>query len=106
MGLAVINLFHIAIALALQALIALAIHVLAPGFTEAAWWTGAAAASTFYLARELTQAEYRWITRFGSGRRANMPWWGQFDRRVWNAKSLLDWLFPTAVTAVFAAVMS
>lgn len=53
----------------------------------------------FYIGREITQAEYRWISSFGEGRRANMPWWGGLDLRVWNLKSATDALGP-----IFAAL--
>lgn len=56
----------------------------------------------WFIAREHTQAEYRWIAQLGAGKRANMPWWGGFDRRAWNLPSLLDWLVPVlACTAVY-----
>ena len=63
---------------------------------------GAAAAIAWAIAREVTQAEYRWIEHFGAGLRANMPWWGGFDLRVWShVDSWLDWLLPAlAVIAV------
>ena len=64
-------------------------------------WYGVAA-SAFYAGRELAQAEYRWIERYGAGRRANMPFWGQFDPRVWTFKSLSDMLLPLAATALVA----
>jgi hypothetical protein len=106
MGLAMINVPHVLVAVVLQIAIALAVRTFTPGLSPAAWWIGAAAASGFYLARELTQAEYRWIERLGGGRRVNMPWWGQFDLRVWDAKSWLDWFLPTAVTAFLAYAMT
>jgi len=58
------------------------------------WGTGGALGSLWFIAREQTQAEYRWIALFGHGKRANMPWWGGFDWQVWNVASLLDWLVP------------
>jgi hypothetical protein len=63
---------------------------------------GACAAIAWAVAREVTQAEYRWIERFGDGLRANMPWWGGFDLRVWSRMDpWLDWLLPSvAVIAV------
>ncbi len=61
------------------------------------WWAGAAAAACWAIAREITQAEYRWIEQFGSGLRVNMPWWGGFDTRVWHADAMLDWLVPTLI---------
>ena len=58
---------------------------------------GAAAGAFFFLGREHAQAEYRWIEQFGSGRRANLPWWGAFDLRVWrHLDSWLDWIAPMA----------
>ena len=66
------------------------------------WLLGGILAASFYLGREITQAEYRWISSLGEGRRANMPWWGGFDPQVWNFKSLGDVLFPAiAVVAVY-----
>ena len=66
------------------------------------WLLGGILAVSFYLGREITQAEYRWISSLGEGRRANMPWWGGFDPQVWNFKSLGDVLFPAiAVVAVY-----
>lgn len=64
------------------------------------WFWGALFACGFYIGRELAQAEYRWIETYGLGRRANMPWWGRFDRRVWNIKSMLDWVGPVLVSVI------
>ena len=63
---------------------------------------GACTAIAWAVAREVAQAEYRWIERFGGGLRANMPWWGGLDLAVWTtADQWLDWLLPTlAVLAV------
>ncbi|WP_315970770.1 hypothetical protein [Escherichia marmotae] len=49
---------------------------------------------TFFIAREHTQAEYRWIEMFGHGKRMNMPWWGGFDPRAWDVASLMDFAVP------------
>jgi hypothetical protein len=67
------------------------------------WSAGAAAACAWSIAREITQAEYRWIERFGGGLRANMPWWGGFDLRVWNKLDpWLDWTLPCALVLLIA----
>lgn len=87
----------------IHALIALGFQA-AIGIATGNWWIGAAFA-LFYMGREHAQAEYRWIERFGSGRRANMPWWGGFDPKVWNLKSLTDWAFPIAATTALAVFM-
>ncbi|QIL02383.1 hypothetical protein G7078_05980 [Sphingomonas sinipercae] len=84
---------HIVIALLIQAAVALPLRN---------WWAGAAAACAWAIAREVTQAEYRWIERFGAGVRANMPWHGGFDPRVWSADALADWLVPSLVVIAVA----
>ena len=78
-------LYHALVALALQC---------ASGLAIGDWFAGGATGCTWFIAREHTQAEYRWIAQFGGGKRVNMPWWGGFDWRAWNLPSLLDWLVP------------
>lgn len=69
------------------------------------WGAGAAVAAAWAISREITQAEYRWIEHFGHGLRANMPWWGRFDVRVWDYPDpWLDWIAPCAVTIAIAIV--
>lgn len=70
------------------------------GMTCGLWAAGGAIGCMWFVAREHTQAEYRWIAQLGAGKRANMPWWGGFDWRVWNMPSLLDWLVPILACAV------
>ncbi len=65
----------------LHALCAVAAQLLIGLFTGN-WAYGAIAGCTFFIAREHTRAEYRWIEMFGHGKRINMPWWGGFDPRV------------------------
>lgn len=77
---------HLISALVLQGII---------GFLTGNLWIGAAFGAALYVGREQAQAEYRWIETYGAGRRANMPWWGGYDPRVWNKKSLLDFIVPT-----------
>lgn len=60
----------------------------------------AALCACFYLGREFTQAEYRWIAAYAQGKRENMPCWGGFDLRIWNRKSLFDWLLPVLVAVL------
>jgi hypothetical protein len=70
------------------------------------WTAGAAAAIAWFVSREISQAEYRWIEHFGAGRRANMPWWGGLDPRVWqHADPWLDWIAPT-VTVIAVALIA
>ncbi len=72
----------------------------AVGLVSGMWGAGGAIGCAWFIAREHTQAEYRWIAQLGGGRRANMPWWGGFDWRAWNLSSLLDWLVPILACVV------
>jgi hypothetical protein len=72
-------------------------------FILGSWSAGAAAASAWFVSREITQAEYRWIEQYGAGHRANMPWWGGLDPRVWQyADPWLDWIVPTVMVLAVA----
>ena len=66
------------------------------------WWLGALFASGYYIGREMAQAEYRNILYNYGGKRTNMPWWGAFQARAWDRKSMLDWILPTIVTMTIA----
>ncbi len=83
-------LIHAAVSVALQ---------VAVGLASGDWLSGGIAACIWFIAREHTQAEYRWIERFGNGLRKNMPQWGGFDYRVWNAASALDFIAPIIACA-------
>jgi hypothetical protein len=75
------------------------------GMTTRNWWAGAALASGYFIEREFAQAEYRWIEQFGHGLRANMPWWGPFDLRVWpKPDQWIDWIGPVLVTTAAAVI--
>ena len=89
---------HLVIALALQLLVVAATR---------SWWGGAFAAAAWAIAREVTQAEYRWIEHHGGGLRANMPWWGGFDPIVWQTLDpWLDWIVPTLLAVAIALIAS
>ena len=88
---------HILLAIVTQIAVVMALR---------SWAAGAAVASAWAISREITQAEYRWIEQFGSGLRANMPWWGGFDPAVWQRPDpWLDWLIPTLAVIAFAYAM-
>ena len=88
---------HVAIAVALQFLVVLAFR---------SWGAGAAAGCSWSISREITQGEYRWIEHLGGGTRANMPWWGGLDLRVWqHGDPWLDWIVP-CVTVIAIAVIA
>jgi hypothetical protein len=87
---------HILLALLIQMAIAIPLR---------SWWGGAAAACAWAISREITQAEYRWIGQYGNGLRANMPWWGGLDVRVWqHLDPWLDWMVPSLAVVAVAAV--
>ncbi len=86
-------------------LLALAIMGVVAAATKR-WLAGAFAASTWAIARELTQAEYRWIEAYGGGLRANMPWWGGFDLLVWQKLDpWLDWVVPSTAAFLLALIL-
>ncbi|GAA4005821.1 hypothetical protein [Sphingomonas humi] len=89
---------HVAIALLIQLAVTRGLRT--------NWWAGAAAAACWAISREITQAEYRWIEAYGGGLRANMPWWGGFDPRVWHLDAMVDWALPTVVVAAVALLAS
>lgn len=76
------------------------------GLSLGDWASGAVLGCVWFIAREQTQAEYRWIAQFGDGQRENMPWWGGFAFRAWDVPSLLDMLVPIAACAVIYAVIA
>lgn len=84
-------LLHAAITLAAQAVV---------GLLTGDWLAGGVLACCWWVAREHTQAEYRWIGTLGTGLRESMPWWGGFDPRAWNFPSVLDWLLPVIACAL------
>lgn len=88
---------HLIIALVIQLLV---------GLLTGNWWAGAALSAGIFIGREHAQAEYRWIEKFGSYRRAYMPWWGGLDRRVWDVHSwwwnLLLPIIGVALVAIYA----
>jgi len=67
--------------------------------TSAKLATGAALGAGVFIGREHAQAEYKWIEHYGHGRRANLPWWGWADPRVWNFHSWF-WNLTLPVVAV------
>jgi len=78
---------HFIIALGCQALL---------GLLFGLWFLGGLLPVAFFAGREHAQAEYRWIAKWGDGRRENMPWWGGFDPRIWDVHSLWwNLSFPT-----------
>ena len=89
---------HIVLALLIQLSLASALRN---------WPAGTTAACAWAISREVTQAEYRWIEHYGSGLRANMPWWGGLDLRVWQYPDpWLDWIVPCAAVLIVAFAAS
>lgn len=66
---------------------------------------GAALAIGVFFGREHAQAEYRWIERFGEGRRANWNWKNIFTAKIWSFDALVwDFLLPAVVVAGIACL--
>lgn len=86
-------------------LVAITVQVIIASITGR-WWAGALLTSGYFIGREIAQAEYRWIEQFGGGLRANLPWWGAADPRVWQrADQIADWLGPLVATATIAIIV-
>ena len=88
---------HALVAIAIQAFTGLLFHN---------WWVGGVFAVGIFMGREHAQAEYRWIERYGFGRRVNMPWYGGFDPNVWNLKSLADFVLPALAVAAIISLLA
>ena len=71
-------------------------------FFTGSFFHGAIFAAAFFIGREIAQAEHRTIQANYGNHRDNMPWWGGFEFRAWNAKSLFDFLAPAAVVFLIA----
>ncbi|MCR5563997.1 MAG: hypothetical protein K6F46_11670 [Desulfovibrio sp.] len=54
--------------------------------------------AVWYMGREYTQAEYRWIDEYGDGKRENMPWYAPLTPAAWTVKGMLDWILPSLVS--------
>jgi hypothetical protein len=76
------------------------------GLLTGNWFAGACFGSAFFVAREHTQAEYRVIQEFYGGKRANMPWWGAFQRRAWTQDAVLDWVLPSLAVTLAAILVA
>ena len=83
---------HAAIAVGVQLLV---------GLCLGNWWLGGLLSCCWFVAREHTQAEYRYIAAFALGNRDRMPWWGGFYWRCWDWPSLLDAAAPAVACLVF-----
>ena len=66
-------------------------------------WPAMFWSAAFYLGRELSQAEYRYIQTHG-GKRDKCPWYCGMIPSAWTAKSVLDCLLPWVVCLIAAAV--
>jgi len=76
------------------------------GLLTGNWLAGALFSSGYFLGREMAQAEYRVIQKFYEGKRANMPWYGGFEIRAWDLKSVLDFGLPIIVTTITLVIIA
>ena len=56
----------------------------------------------FFIGREIAQAEYRWIEKYGNGKRANMHWYAPLDLSLWNVHS---WWWNLGLPIVIGLVL-
>jgi hypothetical protein len=70
------------------------------GLLTGNWFAGACFGSAFFVGREHSQAEYRVIQKFYDGKRANTPWYGGFETRGWDRKSVTDFVLPIVATTI------
>jgi hypothetical protein len=75
------------------------------GLLTGNWLAGAMLGIGFFLGREHAQAEYRVIQTYYGGKRANMPWYGGFERRAWDVKSILDFVLPIVATTIVLIII-
>ena len=66
-------------------------------------WAAMFWSASFYLGRELSQSEYRYIQSHG-GKRDNCPWYCGFLPSAWTAKSVIDCLLPWVVCLAAAII--
>jgi hypothetical protein len=91
---------HVAISVLAQAITWISIVK----YCTIGWWIGAVIGSLIFIVREHTQAEYRWIENYGERCRANLPWWGWADKRIWDLGSILDVACPLIVCFIIAII--
>lgn len=53
--------------------------------------------AVWYMGREYTQAEYRYIEAYCHNKRENMPLYAPFLPSAWTVKGLMDWVLPLVV---------
>ena len=56
--------------------------------------------AVFYVGREFTQAEYRYISQYCKNKRENMPWYAPFTLKARTWKGLFDFLLPCVVSGI------
>lgn len=68
------------------------------------WCIGAVAAIFFFIGREHSQAEDRWIYKFSIKGREGAPFYCGLDPRVWYKEydAILDWIIPSIVVITIA----
>jgi hypothetical protein len=75
------------------------------GLLTGNWYAGACFGSAFFVGREHSQAEQRVIKNFYESKRENMPWYGGFEPRGWDRKSVMDFVLPIAATTIALVII-
>lgn len=60
----------------------------------------------WFVSREQTQAEYRYIEKYAGGLRANMSFYAWLEPKAWTLKSLFDFILPIAVAVVCVILLN
>lgn len=89
------NIYHSALALACQLVVAAALWIVGIDFTTACAMGGLLAVG-FYWGREVTQVE----TKAGG-----TPWWIGFDIRQWSQDSIYDLAMPVGACLIVQLVV-
>ena len=61
--------------------------------------------AVWYMGREYSQAEYRYIEAYCYRKRENMPWYAPFLACSWTVKGMLDWILPLLVSVAAMGLM-
>ena len=60
---------------------------------------------SFFIGREVAQAEQRVISQYYDNKRANAPWYCGFEKRAWTKKGLMDFIIPWLVTLCYSFII-
>lgn len=93
---------HVILGLCIQLVVALPLRL---AKVRCAWWIGAAVSAGFWWGRE--KMEYEFALKFAAGLHTVGPfWWRGWLPIEWDTASMWQFLAPTLVGCVLAAMMA